>query len=39
MEKLRRDFLWSGISGEPKIRLVKWAKVCKPLQIGGLGIR
>ena len=24
---------------EPKILLVKWAKVCKPLQVGGLGIR
>ena len=39
MEKLQRDFLWSGIGGEPKLHLVKWAKVCKPLQVGGLGIR
>ena len=39
MEKLERDFLWSSISGDSKLRLVKWAKVCKPLQIGGLGIR
>ena len=39
MEKLQRDFLWSGCSGESKIHLVKWAKVCKPLQVGGLGIR
>ena len=39
MEKLRRDFLWKRIGGEPKIHLVNWAKVCKPLQAGGLGIR
>ena len=36
---LQRDFLWNGIGGEPKIHLVNWAKVCKPLQAGGLGIR
>ena len=39
MEKSHRDLLWNGIGGEPKIHLVKWAKVCKPLQVGGLGIR
>ena len=39
MEKLQRDFLWNGISGELKIHLVNWAKVCRPLQVGGLGIR
>ena len=39
MDKLQRDFLWNGIGGEPKIHLVNWAKVCKPLQVGGLGIR
>ena len=39
MEKLQRDFLWNGIGGEPKIHLVNWAKVCRPLRVGGLGIR
>ena len=39
MKKLQRDFLWSGIGCEPKLYLVKWAKVCKPLQVEGLGIR
>ena len=39
MEKIQRDFLWSGISGDLKVHLVKWAKVCQPMQIGGLGIR
>ena len=27
MEKLQRDFLWSGINGESKLHLVKWALV------------
>ena len=39
LEKLQRDFMWSGIGGEPKLHLVKWAKVCKLLQVGRLGIR
>ena len=39
LEKLQWDFLWSGISGESKLHLVNWAKVCKPLQLGGLSIR
>ena len=39
MEKLQRYFLWSGSSGDSKFHLVKWAKVCKPMQGGGLGIR
>ena len=39
MEKLQKDFLWSGINGDSKFHLVKWAKVCKPMQVGGLGIR
>ena len=30
MEKLHRDFLWSGINA-PKILSVEWAKVCMPM--------
>ena len=30
MEKLHRDFLWSGIN-DPKILSVEWAKVCMPM--------
>ena len=37
MEKLQREFLWSGIDA-PKIPLVEWAKVCMSMQNGGLGI-
>ena len=38
MEKIHRDFLWSGTES-PKVPLVEWAKVCMPVQNGGLGIR
>ena len=38
MEKIHRDFLWSGIDA-PKVPLVEWAKVCMLVQNGGLGIR
>ena len=34
MEKLQRDFLWSGISGEPKICLVKWARFVSLCRLG-----
>ncbi|KAG6713315.1 hypothetical protein I3842_05G145000 [Carya illinoinensis] len=39
MEKLQRDFLWSGIGEEFKFHLVGWEKVCNPMRDGGLGIR
>ena len=37
--KLQRNFLWGGIGDEPKFHLVKWATVCNPIALGGLGIR
>ncbi|KAG2695344.1 hypothetical protein I3760_07G009500 [Carya illinoinensis] len=39
IEKLYRDFLWSGLGEEHKFHLVSWAKVCRPIQSGGLGIK
>ena len=38
IEKLQRDFLWSGIGEEHKFHLVNWTQICKPVQNGGLGI-
>ena len=35
IEKLQRDFLW----GDSKSHLVRWDKVCAPMENGGLGIR
>uniref|UniRef100_A0A7N2MKZ1 Receptor-like PK ALE2 N-terminal domain-containing protein n=1 Tax=Quercus lobata TaxID=97700 RepID=A0A7N2MKZ1_QUELO len=39
VEKLQTNFLWSGSNDDSKFHLVKWAKVCKPMRVGGLGIR
>ena len=38
IEKLQRNFLWSGIDESPKFRLVKWAQVYSPLKSGALGV-
>ena len=39
IEKLQRDFLWSGIGEEHNLHVVKWSKVCLPLQHGELGVK
>ena len=39
MEKLQRDFLWTGMGDEHKIHLVNWSKICRPVKFGGIGIR
>ena len=39
IEKLQQKFLWGGMGEETKRHLVKWADVCSPLSVGGLGIR
>ena len=39
IEKMQRDFLWGGMGGESKSRLVGCDKVCVPMANGGLGIR
>lgn len=37
IERLQRDFLWSGIGEGKRDHLVRWDVVCKPKAIGGLG--
>ena len=37
--EITKIFFWSVIRGDSKLHLVKWSKVCKPMQVGGLGIR
>jgi hypothetical protein len=32
-------FLWGGINKVFKFHLVKWSKICSPMQTGGLGVR
>ena len=39
LEKLQRDFLWGGIGEEKRFHLIRWDKVCLPLQNGGLAIK
>ena len=39
IEKLQRDFLWGGMGDEFKHHLVGWDTVCKPKDVGGLGVR
>jgi hypothetical protein len=39
LEKLQRDFLWSGLGEEFKYHLVSWSKICEPICSGGLAIR
>jgi hypothetical protein len=39
IEKIQRDFLLGGMNNEVKFHLVEWAKVCSPIDEGGLGIR
>ena len=39
IEKIQRDFLREGMGDEPKMHLVNWDQVCRPLRVGDLGIR
>lgn len=39
INKIRRDFLWSGPDAHwSKIRLVSWTRLCRPREQGGSGI-
>lgn len=39
LEKIQRDFLWSGASEKKRMALVAWNRVCSPRLQGGLGIK
>lgn len=36
---LFRRFLWGGKGEENKLAWVSWDKICKPLKVGGLGVK
>ncbi|RVW50733.1 putative ribonuclease H protein [Vitis vinifera] len=38
IERLQRDFLWSGVGEGKRDHLVRWDIVCRPKTIGGLGL-
>ena len=37
IEKLQRDFLWSGAGEGKKDHLIRWDVVSRPKKLGGLG--
>ncbi|XP_077237123.1 uncharacterized protein LOC143878767 [Tasmannia lanceolata] len=39
IEKILRNFLWSGSNTEKKYHNIAWESLCKPKREGGLGIR
>jgi hypothetical protein len=39
LERLQREFLWSGMGDEAKLHLVNWHRVCTPIKASGLGVR
>ncbi|GKV32614.1 hypothetical protein SLEP1_g41208 [Rubroshorea leprosula] len=39
LDKIRRRFLWGGVEGGKKINWVRWDKVCRDKEQGGLGVK
>jgi len=39
LERLQKEFLWSGMSDETKFHLVNWHRICIPIKAGGLEVR
>lgn len=38
LEKMMRDFLWSGVEDSSRDHLINWGVCCRSLEEGGLGI-
>ena len=39
LDRIQRNFLWSGMGDSQTFHLVKWANICEPIQSGGLGVK
>ena len=39
IERIQRNFLWSGWGDSHSVHLVKWNIICNPIQNGGLGVK
>uniref|UniRef100_A0A2N9G3W3 CCHC-type domain-containing protein n=1 Tax=Fagus sylvatica TaxID=28930 RepID=A0A2N9G3W3_FAGSY len=38
LDKLNKDFLWGSIDERKKMHMVSWDKICRPRDLGGLGL-
>jgi hypothetical protein len=38
LDKINRDFLWGSTVEKKKMHMVSWDKVCRPRNLGGLGL-
>jgi hypothetical protein len=39
IDKIQKNFLWTGMETKKRMALIAWDKVCKPVEKGGLGLR